>query len=75
MTTNDSYLNKPYNTMTGDEVRQAHTYWSDKCATAPGWPSAYFAAKQLAHCQRQSNQRHLGLINNHKIITRRDGPD
>lgn len=63
-----AYLNKPYHEMTDDEVRRAHDHWSESCRTASGWSSAYFAAKQIAACQDQSDKRNLGLVNNHKIV-------
>jgi hypothetical protein len=59
---------KPYRTMTDDELREAHQQWSTNVVSASGWPSAYFAAKQVEVICKESDRRALGLVNEYPIL-------
>jgi hypothetical protein len=59
---------KPYHKMTDDELRQAHLEWSARVGDAPGWSSAYFAAKQVEIICKEGKQRALGLVNEYPIM-------
>lgn len=43
---------KQFHEMTQDELQAEFDIWSEKVRTAPGWPSAYFAARCLAEICR-----------------------
>jgi hypothetical protein len=60
---------KPYREMTDDELRQAHLEWSARVGDASGWPSAYFAAKQVEIiCKEGKQRRALDLVNEYPIM-------
>ena len=58
---------KDYHEMDDVELRQALNSWERHVENAAGWPSAYFAAKQVAAIVEIGNQRGLGMVNNHPI--------
>lgn len=58
-----TFLNKPWREMTDDELVLSHDYWSERVRTAPGWSSAYQAAKYLKHCCAEAAKRNLPLTN------------
>lgn len=59
---------KPYRQMSDDELREAHLEWSARVADAHGWPSAYFAAKQVEIICKEGDRRALGLVNHYPIM-------
>ncbi len=60
-------LNSPYISMTDMNLKEELLKWEQHIETATGWPSAYFAAKQIAEIVAEGNKRGLGLVNNYPI--------
>jgi hypothetical protein len=58
---------KPYREMTDDELSVAYLKWSSNVAGASGWPSAYFAAKQLEQICREGERRGAAMENPYPI--------
>lgn len=58
---------KTYRKMDDDELRRELLLWEKNVETAPGWPSAYFAAKQVEQIVSEGNRRGLGMVNNFPI--------
>ncbi len=65
--TQTNYLNKMSWDMSDAELVAAHQYWSVCVEDASGWPSAYFAAKQLQHVCAEGKKRGLKMVNPHPI--------
>lgn len=61
------WLNKSYRDMTDDELWLARSHWSNAVADAAGWPSAYFAAKQLEQVVAQGVGRGFVMSNPYPI--------
>lgn len=53
--------------LTKQELLDEYNKWRKAVHTASGWPSAYFAAKQLEHICAESRTRGMNLINPHPI--------
>lgn len=54
---------KPYFRMTDAELAQSGCEWAARVDDACGFPSAYFAAEQVAMICATANRRGLGFIN------------
>lgn len=54
--------------MTDAELLTAFDVWAKSADDATGWPSAYFAAKQLAAVIAIENQRGMALKNPFPIV-------
>lgn len=61
-------LNKPFHEMTDEELVINYDYWSEQVRTAPGWASAYQAAKYLKATCTMAQSRGLALTNPFPII-------
>lgn len=48
---------KPYHLMNDEELEAARAHWTENCADAVGWPSAYFSARQLESICRTGRER------------------
>ena len=55
---------KPYHEMDEAELRAAKETWAANVDQAAGWPSAYFAAKQLEAICKLGERRGLDGFNN-----------
>lgn len=55
---------KPFHKMTVDELRYAMNYWSLQVKNAPGWPSAYEAAKCCQQIESLAKTIHGAVIEN-----------
>lgn len=53
--------------MNDAELRAEIATWETHCATATGFPSAYFAAKQLEVAVSEANRRGWGVVNKYPI--------
>lgn len=57
------HINGSFDQMTNDQLFHELSGWSSKVKEAPGWPSAYFAAKCLKHIVRVLNSRGVMIEN------------
>lgn len=67
----ENFLNLPYPDMTDEQLRAACDVWTDRCATSPGWASAYFSARQIEHCCSEAARR--GFVLENKFPIKRGG--
>jgi len=58
---------KPYSEMTEDELRAEMLVWAKHVDDSPGWPSAYFAAKQCQAIEREAARRGVKIENTRPI--------
>lgn len=61
-------LNKLFPDMTDDELVASYDHWSRLVRDAPGWPSAYWAAKYLEATCLEATSRGMALTNPFPII-------
>lgn len=60
-------MNGDFYQMTNDQLFHELSDWSKRVREAPGWPSAYFAAKCLKHIVHALNKRGVTVKNPHPI--------
>jgi hypothetical protein len=61
-------MDKPYRQMTTEELQCARSAWEDRVESASGWPSAHFAAKQVAEIVAEAKRRGLDWDNKYPIM-------
>jgi hypothetical protein len=61
--------NKSYRECDDGDLKEMLAEWTQRCAQAPGWASAYFSAKQIEAVCREARSRGLGgFVNNFPIV-------